>query len=124
MEAPSGLRARNREDSLKIFKLDDEKQRQADKVSVVSLRVWAFLLKLLSMNQKKSSQLLMLLCLGLAVVVVVVLKVLTIKTNYFDLRLTTTVTYQGLTSTVSWFYLRQAGKSPRSTNYLHPIIRK
>ena len=79
MEAPSGLRSRNREDSLKIFKLDDEKQIRGGKVSVVSLRVWAFLLKLLSMNQKKSNQLLMLLCLGLAVVVVLVLKVLTIK---------------------------------------------
>ena len=116
MEAPSGLRSRNREDSLKIFKLDDEKQIRGGKVSVVSLRVWAFLLKLLSMNQKKSNQLLMLLCLGLAVVVVLVWKVFTIKSNYFDLRLTTTVTYQGLTSTVLWLYLRQAGKSPRSLN--------
>ena len=64
MEAPSGLRSRNREDSLKIFKLDDEKQIPGDRVSVVSLRVWAFLLKVLSMNQRKSNQLLMLLCLG------------------------------------------------------------
>ena len=75
MEAPSGLRSRNREDSLKIFKLDEEKQRRGDK----SLKLWAFLLKVLSMNQKKSNQLLMLLCLGLAVVVVLVWKVLTIK---------------------------------------------
>lgn len=79
MEAPSGLRSRNREDSLKIFRLDDEKQIPGDRVSVVSLRVWAFLLKVLSMNQRKSSQLLMLLCLG-------------------------------LTSSVSWLYLRQAGE--------------
>ena len=79
MEAPSGLRSRNREDSLKIFKLDDEKQRRGDKVSAVSLRVWAFLLKVLSMNQRKSNQLLVLLCLGLAVVVVAVWKALTVK---------------------------------------------
>ena len=75
MEAPSGLRSRNREDGLKIFKLDDEKQIAGDRVSVVSLKVWAFLLSVLSMNLKKSNQLLMLLCLGLAVVVVLVLKV-------------------------------------------------
>ena len=65
MEATNGLRSRNREDSLKIFKLDDDKQLRGDKVSVVSVRVWAFLLKVLSsMNQRKSNQLLMLLCLG------------------------------------------------------------
>ena len=65
MEAPSGLRSRNREDSLKIFKLDDDKQLRGDKVIVVSVRVWAFLLKVLSsMNQRKSNQLLMLVCLG------------------------------------------------------------
>ena len=65
MEAPSGLRSRNREDSLKIFKLGDDKQLRGDKVSVVSVRVWAFLLKVLSsMNQRKSNQLLMLVCLG------------------------------------------------------------
>ena len=73
MEAPSGLRSRNREDSLKIFKLDDDKQRRGDTVSVLSLRVWAFLLKVLSMNQRKSNQLLMLLCLGVVAVVVVLL---------------------------------------------------
>ena len=79
MEAPSGLRSRNREDGLKIFKLDDEKQIAGDSVNVVSLKVWAFLLSVLSMNLKKSNQLLMLLCLGLAVVVVLVVKVSTKK---------------------------------------------
>ena len=79
MEAPSGLRSRNREDGLKIFKLDDEKQIAGDRASVVSLKVWAFLLSVLSMNLKKSNQLLMLLCLGLAVVVVLVVKVSTKK---------------------------------------------
>ena len=65
MEGRSGLRSRNREDSLKIFRLDEDKQRPEDRVSVLSLRLWAFLLKVLSMlNQRKSNQMLMLLCLG------------------------------------------------------------
>ena len=60
MEVPIGLRSRMK-DSQRPERSDDEKLRNYETVSV---RVWAFLFKLLSMKQRKGSQLVVLLCLG------------------------------------------------------------
>ena len=60
MEVPIGLRSRNK-DSQRLERSENEKLRNYETVSV---KIRAFLLNLLSMKQRKGSQLFVLICLG------------------------------------------------------------
>jgi len=89
MEAQSGLRSRHK-DSLRPFKSEAE---QLARDETLSVRIWAFLLKLLSMNHRKGNQLMVLLCLG-------------------------------LTTSMSWIYLRQTDEHKFSEHYHSEMVRR